>query len=147
MSNSNDSMLHLLKLLTDSTVSININGNNILANDIAINQSSDNGIVVMADGIPYKSVDGLKINITVNGDIGTLIIGSGSVNCKNINSSFSTMSADVTADDISGNVSTASGDINCDNINGNVSTVSGDVSCDNLSGSAKTISGDIIKGK
>jgi hypothetical protein len=146
MAQSNNSIIEmnkLLKMTTDKPTNITIDGESMtVVNNLVIKQSSTGGTVVMVDGIPACTSD-VMIDITINGDVNSIVLGSGSISCANVHNGVQTVSGDVGAENVYGSVTTTSGDINCDDIAGNASTVSGDINCDDIGGNASTISGDI----
>ena len=102
-----------------------INGKTYKGNNICIR-----GNEVIVDGVVQEdTIEEKNIYVTVEGDVESLSVTSGSV---------ITTSAT--------NISTTSGDINCGDVKGSISTISGDVNCESVTGGVNTISGDIIKG-
>lgn len=140
---SNSAMIKLMQMATKQTTQVVIDGQSMTFDkDLVIKQTSDGGTVVMIDGIPAYAND-VMIDITVNGDVESISLGSGHITCANVHNGIKTVSGDVTADNVYGSVTSTSGDIDCDDVAGNCSTVSGDINCDDIGGNASTVSGDI----
>jgi hypothetical protein len=94
--------------------------------------------LTITNGVVY--IDGKRVdddemgpektfNITIEGDLGSLSVDSGTVSVAGSATTIKTLSGDVTVDgDVGGGVSTMSGDVTTrGSINGPVSTMSGDV--------------------
>lgn len=137
----NDSLMRLMQIVSKNT-QVTVNGQTTVFSEMVVKKTSDGGTVLMIDGVPVVG-DDVEINIEVNGDVESITLGSGTINCANVTNGINTVSGDVICNDVYGNVSTTSGDINCDDVSGNAVTVSGDIDCDDINGNASTISGDI----
>lgn len=94
----------VMENINGSTVSITIDGKNV-----------------------YTDSSSAKIDLTINSDVDSIQLTSGSVK---VNGSVK-------------NVKTTSGDIECGDVSGDASSVSGDIKALNISGNVKTVSGDI----
>lgn len=142
----NDALTRLMSMVANNT-KVTINDQTMSFSEMVIKKTSDGGTVVMVDGLPVVG-DDIEINIEVNGDVESIVLGSGTVTCINVNNGVKTVSGDVMCEDVHGNISTTSGDVKCKDVAGNVSTVSGDVNGNTISGNVSTISGNIShKGK
>lgn len=138
-----DALIRLMSMVSNNTT-VTINNHDTVFSEMIIKKTSDGGTVVMVDGIPVIG-DDVSINIEVNGDVDTIVLGSGTIKCNSVNNGIKTVSGDVMCDNVHGNVSTTSGDVKCEDVAGNVSTVSGDVNGNNIGGNVSTISGSISK--
>ncbi|AQW88621.1 hypothetical protein pEaSNUABM50_00094 [Erwinia phage pEa_SNUABM_50] len=138
---SSDSLIKLMSMVANKT-QVTINDQAMSFSEMTIKRTSDGGTVVMIDGVPAIG-DDVVINIEVNGDVESIMLGSGTITCANVTNGIKTVSGDVFCENVHGNITSTSGDVQCDDVAGNVSTVSGDVDCDDIGGNASTISGDI----
>lgn len=119
---------------------ININGTIIKGSNITIL----NGKVIV-DG-KSVSVEGPKINITINGPVDTIdvdmcekIVVTGDVNKVTTTSGNVQIQGHVKND-----IKTTSGDVEVGStVHGNIGTVSGSVKCGEVAGNVKTVSGNI----
>ncbi|ELB1513668.1 hypothetical protein ACVXAM_003840 [Vibrio parahaemolyticus] len=102
---------------------IRINGKVYKGNSISI----DNDGRVFVDGKLQEDIKSVNINIHINGDVGDIDAGSGSVQCNEAKS-INTGSGNVKCGDVHGDVRTGSGDVVCGRVRGRVTTSSGDVS-------------------
>ena len=98
-----------------------VNGDKFVGRNVTI----INGKVTI-DGVVQGNYTDQVINVTIEGDVGSIRNDSG----------------DVTAHDV-GSIKVGSGDVNCKNVGGNVMTGSGDVECGDVKGKVQTGSGDI----
>lgn len=106
--------------------SVIIDGKTFTGRSISIN-----GNKVVIDGVQQEGELVGDISVTVNGDVESIEMSSGSVSCG-----------------VAGSVKTVSGDIECSgSIGGSATTVSGDISASLIHGNASTVSGKIVGAK
>ena len=105
--------------------SVTVNGKTYKGKNLSI--MVDGSVIV--DGVVQEGAPLVgPINVTVNGDVGSL----------------RTVSGDITVNGSTGSIQSTSGDVEVKgDVVGNVQTVSGDVSCKKIEGHARTVSGDI----
>lgn len=139
----NDALSKLMSMVATNT-KVTINNQTMSFNEMVIKKTTDGGTVVMIDGVPAIA-DDVEINIEVNGDVESIVLGSGSIRCMNVTNGIKTVSGDVYCENVHGNITTTSGDVKNNDVAGSVSTVSGDVQVKNVGGNVSTISGDISK--
>ncbi|GAB1077712.1 MAG: hypothetical protein SAqTSB_38500 [Shewanella algae] len=82
------------------------------------------GDQVLIDGAPQQGGLVGNVTVTINGDVESLMTGSGDVNALSVNH-ISTGSGDVTCGDVTGSITTGSGDVECGSVSGSVTTISG----------------------
>ena len=94
----------------------------------------NNDGVTIIDGVVYdkagKALTEIKlhtINITVEGNAGSIINGSGAIKINGNAESVKTGSGNITVGDVSGDVKTGSGNVQAGNISGSVKTGNGNI--------------------
>ena len=107
--------------LTMKNGNCTIDGKSFSGSNIQIN-----GNKVVVDGVVQNGELVGDINITVDGDVGSIENTNGTVSALNVGS-VKTTNGNVTCSDVSGDVKTTNGDIKAKKINGKVTTVNGDV--------------------
>ena len=108
----------------------------IINNEIYVNNKK------YVDGNDFKEK---TLNITIQGNVGSIESPSGSITVEGNAKTVSSTSGNITIKNgVTGNVSTTSGDVEINgDVSGDVRTMSGDVRCGNIQGEAKSMSGDI----
>lgn len=135
---SNGNTINNFEVSTDSGTTVTINGKTYSGNHIQMN-----GNKVVVDGERVNDIEEKEITITVDGDVKSISLGSGHIKAKNIGS-LRVGSGDVDCEEVNGDITTGSGDVDCQNVTGSIKTGSGDVSAiGDIGGSVQTASGDV----
>lgn len=102
--------------------SVTVNGKSYKGSNVTIN-----GDKVIIDGVEQDSVESKIINVSIDGNVGSINSDSGRVDCLDVGS-VETQTGNVTCRDITGDVETQTGNVKASTIHGSVETMTGNIS-------------------
>lgn len=137
-----DSILNMIDKIRKAPASkITVNGHSIVGRNVNI----VNGKVIV-DGKEIDFPQAKEINVTIEGDLGTLLIDSGNVTIQgSVGEVDMNMGPVNIAGDAKGSISVDQGNVTCNDVYGDVSTEMGSIKASTIHGNATTQMGNITK--